>query len=64
MSALDKTSGGTTVPRFLAVADNRDFFYLMKKRGATPHTPLHPGVAGGSPSSLASPASPASPASL
>lgn len=35
MSVLDKTSGGTTVPRFLAFADNRDFFYLMKKRGAS-----------------------------
>lgn len=35
MSVLDKTSGDTTVPRFLAFADNRDFFYLMKKRGAS-----------------------------
>ena len=36
MSVLDRTSGGTIVPRFLAVADNRDFFYLMRKRAATP----------------------------
>jgi hypothetical protein len=32
MSVLDKTSGGTTVPRFLGFADNRDFFYVMRKR--------------------------------
>jgi hypothetical protein len=60
MSVLDKTSAGTTVPRFLAVADNRDFFYLMKKRGAKPLAPLHPAVAGSSPVSPESPASPAS----
>ena len=55
MSVLDKTSGGTTVPRFLAVADNRDFFYLMKKRGATPLAPAHPAVAGSSPASAPHP---------
>lgn len=60
MSVLDKTSGGTTVPRFLAVADNRDFFYLMKKRGAAPSAPAHPGAAGSS-ASLASPVSRSSP---
>ena len=54
MSVLDKTSAGTTVPRFLAYADNRDFFYLMKKRGAAPHAPLYPGI-GGSHASLATP---------
>lgn len=43
MSVLDKTSGDTTIPRFLAVADNRDFFYLMRKRAARPHDP--PGAA-------------------
>jgi hypothetical protein len=32
MSVLDKTSDGTTVPRFLGYADNRDFFYIMRKR--------------------------------
>jgi hypothetical protein len=32
MSVLDKTSEGTTVPRFLGFADNRDFFYMMRKR--------------------------------
>ncbi len=60
MGVLDKSSGGTTVPRFLAYADNRDFFYLMKKRGAAPHAPARPGAAGSS-ASLASPASPSSP---
>ena len=55
MSVLDRTSSGTTVPRFLAVADNRDFFYLMKKRIAAPPAPLHPGVAGSSPASPSSP---------
>ncbi|HYN41586.1 MAG TPA: hypothetical protein VE129_07420 [Thermoanaerobaculia bacterium] len=60
MSVLDKTSGGTTVPRFLAVADNRDFFYLMKKRGERPQLPAHPGAAGPS-ASMASPASHSSP---
>ncbi len=60
MSVLDKTSGGTTVPRFLAVADNRDFFYLMKKRRETPRVPAHPGVAGSS-ASLAIPAPRSSP---
>ena len=57
MAVLDKTSGGTTVPRFLAVADNRDFFYLMKKRGETPRAPAHTKV-GGVSASLASLASP------
>ncbi len=57
MSVLDKTSGGTTVPRFLAYADNRDFFYVMKKRAAAPHAPPRPGGSG----SEAGPASPASP---
>jgi hypothetical protein len=49
MSELDKTSGGTTVPRFLAVADNRDFFYLTRKRGTTRHGPARPGGAEDSP---------------
>ena len=35
MSVLDKTSEGTTVPRFLGFADNRDFFYVMRKRVPT-----------------------------
>lgn len=55
MSVLDKTSGGTTVPRFLAYADNRDFFYLMRKRGAAPQGPVRTGGAepSGASSSLA-----------
>jgi hypothetical protein len=32
MKSLDKTSGGIAVPRFLGFADNRDFFYVMRKR--------------------------------
>lgn len=31
MGVLDKTSGATTVPRFLGYADNRDFLYLSRK---------------------------------
>lgn len=58
MSVLDKTSDGTTVPRFLAYADNRDFFYLMKKTAATPPPALRPVVARGS-----SPTSPPAPSS-
>jgi hypothetical protein len=33
MAALDKESGGTLLPRFLAFADDRDFFYLVRRRG-------------------------------
>lgn len=39
MGSLDKTSGGTTVPRFLGYADSRDFFYLTTKRRAPPAAP-------------------------
>lgn len=59
MSVLDKTSGGTTVPRFLAYADNRDFFYVMKKRGAAAHAPPLPGGSGSGTGAV--PASPVSP---
>jgi hypothetical protein len=31
MSALDKSSRGQLVPRFVGYADNRDFFYLLRK---------------------------------
>ena len=31
MEVLDKTQGGRTLPRFVAFADNRDFFYLTRK---------------------------------
>jgi hypothetical protein len=31
MGGLDKASSGTTVPRFLGYADNRDFFYVMRR---------------------------------
>jgi len=30
MEVLDKTVGDQILPRFLAIADNRDFFYLMR----------------------------------
>jgi hypothetical protein len=31
MSALDKSEAGQYVPRFLGYADNRDFFYVMRR---------------------------------
>lgn len=31
MSELDKTVSGEIIPRFLGYADNRDFFYVMRK---------------------------------
>jgi len=31
MSVLEKSSSGEVVPRFLGYADNRDFFYVMRK---------------------------------
>ncbi len=31
MSELDKSVSGEIVPRFLGYADNRDFFYVMRK---------------------------------
>ncbi len=31
MNVLDKTSKGITIPRFIGFADNRDFFYLLRK---------------------------------
>lgn len=33
MSVLEKSSSGELVPRFLGYADNRDFFYLMRRNG-------------------------------
>jgi hypothetical protein len=32
MSALDKSSSGEIIPRFLGYADNRDFFYVMRRQ--------------------------------
>jgi hypothetical protein len=32
MEVLDKTVEGQVIPRFLGLADNRDFFYLARKR--------------------------------
>jgi hypothetical protein len=32
MDVLDKTVGDQILPRFLAIADNRDFFYLTRWR--------------------------------
>jgi hypothetical protein len=31
MSVLDKTEGDKVIPRFVGYADNRDFFYLLRK---------------------------------
>ena len=31
MSVLDKEAGGVVVPRFVGFADNRDFFYLLRR---------------------------------
>jgi hypothetical protein len=31
MSVLDKSEGGNYIPRFLGYADDRDFFYVMKR---------------------------------
>ena len=42
MDVLDKASDGTTVPRFLGFADNRDFFYVMRKRGLAPRGAARP----------------------
>jgi hypothetical protein len=33
MSALDRPSDMTIVPRFVGYPDNRDFFYLMQRAG-------------------------------
>jgi len=33
MSELDKSGSGEIVPRFLGYADNRDFFYVMRRSG-------------------------------
>jgi len=60
MSVLDKTSGSTTIPRFLAVADNRDFFYLMRKPAGRPTGPPGAARAEASPDTPAAPASPTS----
>lgn len=32
MSTLDQSQGDHVVPRFIGYADNRDFFYLLRKR--------------------------------
>ena len=31
MSVLDKSDAGEVIPRFLGYADNRDFFYVMRR---------------------------------
>jgi hypothetical protein len=31
MSEVDKSAKGEYIPRFLGFADNRDFFYLLRK---------------------------------
>jgi hypothetical protein len=32
MSALEKSSSGEVIPRFRGYADNRDFFYVMRRQ--------------------------------
>ncbi len=36
MSEADQKVQGRLVPRFLALPDNRDFFYLLRRRGGSP----------------------------
>jgi hypothetical protein len=36
MSQVEKTVSGELVPRFMGYADNRDFFYLMRRGGVEP----------------------------
>jgi hypothetical protein len=36
MSEADQKVQGRLVPRFLGLPDNRDFFYLMRRRGGSP----------------------------
>jgi hypothetical protein len=31
MAEVDKSASGEVVPRFLGFADNRDFFYVVRK---------------------------------
>ena len=31
MAVVDGSKGGQTLPRFVSVADNRDFFYLLRR---------------------------------
>ena len=33
MGVLEKSGGGEIIPRFLGYADNRDFFYVMRRNG-------------------------------
>lgn len=33
MAEVDRSAGGELVPRFLGFADNRDFFYVMRRNG-------------------------------
>ena len=32
MKVIDKTSRGQLIPRFIGFPDNRDFFYLIRRR--------------------------------
>jgi hypothetical protein len=36
MEVLDKGSGDRLLPRFLGYADNRDFFYILRRESALP----------------------------
>jgi hypothetical protein len=56
MDVLDKQIGGMVLPRFLGFADNRDFFYLVRRKpgsvspgGGAPGAPAAAAVAPGDP---------------
>lgn len=36
MEAVDRTVGGSSVPRFIGYPDNRDFFYVLRKQEGEP----------------------------
>jgi hypothetical protein len=57
MSVLEKTSGETAVPRFVGYADNRDFFYVLRKpQAAAPAvTAAAPAVGAAVPAAVAAP---------
>ena len=33
MGEVDRSSGGQLAPRFITYPDNRDFFYLVRRKG-------------------------------
>lgn len=43
MEVLDQVVDGQTLPRFLGFADNRDFFYVVRRQPSTEREPESPG---------------------